>query len=165
MRSARNPPQRLPKRGLSQTSRSRTLAAPAHSCYTVAKSGENIPKREESENMASPELEREREPGGIFIRYATVHDVDEVKSQLNRQDVRMDNQDAKIDTVIADMADIKSRQNVLDTIIVAVAEIKARQDAQEAKTDRHHAHMYRLLYTLLAAAVIALLMFAREAFF
>ena len=119
--------------------------------------------------MASLEPERDREPGGIFIRYATVHDVDEVKSQLNRQDVRMDNQDAKIDTVIADVADIKSRQNVqdvkIDTIIVDVAEIKARQDAQEAKTDRHHAHMYRLLYTLLAAAVIALLMFAREAFF
>ena len=126
--------------------------------------------------MASPEPERDREPGGIFIRYATVHDVDEVKSKLDRQDVRMDGQDArmdrqdaKIDTVIAELADIKSRQNVqdvkIDTIIVDVAEIKARQDAQEAKTDRHHAHMYRLLYTLLAAAVIALLMFAREAFF
>ena len=126
--------------------------------------------------MASPEPEREPEPGGIFIRYATRSDVDEIKSKLDRQDTRMDRQDArtdrqdaKADVIIAEMAEIKSRQDVqdvkIDGIIADLTEIKSRQDAQEAKTDRHHAHMYRLLYTLLAAAVVAIMLFAREAFF
>ena len=110
--------------------------------------------------MASPELERE--PGGIFIRYATVHDMDEIKSKLDRQDV-------KLDAIIAELAEIKSRQNVqdakLDIIIAELADIKSRQDAQEAKTNRHRARMYRLLYALLAAAAVALVMFALEAFF
>ena len=126
--------------------------------------------------MASPEPEREREPAGVFIRYATVHDIDEVKSILGRQDIRMDrqdarmdSQDAKIDGLISDVADIKARQDVqdvkIDTLIAEMAALKARQDALETKIDKHHAHMYRLLYTLLGVAVIALALFARESFF
>ena len=133
--------------------------------------------------MASPEPEREREPRGIFVRYATVQDIDEVKSilgrqdtkldrqdtRMDRQDARMDRQDAKIDGLISDVADIKARQDVqdvkIDTLIAEMAALKARQDALETKMDKHHAHMYRLLYTLLGVAVIALALLARESFF
>ena len=88
--------------------------------------------------------------------------MDEIKSKLDRQD-------AKLDAIIAELAEIKSRQDVqdakLDIIIAELADIKSRQDAQETKTDRHRARMYRLLYTLPAAAAVARVLFAREAFF
>ena len=91
--------------------------------------------------MASPETaERESVPEGIFIRYATVHDVNDIKAHLNRQDsqmvrqdVRMDRQDDRIDVIVSDVSEIKARQNgqdiKMDGIISDVAEIKLRQDA------------------------------------
>ena len=161
--------------------------------------------------MASPQAERESVPEGIFIRYATVHDVNDIKAHLNRQDsqmvrqdVRMDRQDDRIDVIVSDVSEIKAWQNgqdvKMDGLISDVAEIKLRQDALggevselkvrvggletrvggletrvgnvetavvrlEAKVDKHHAHMYRLLYTLIGAAVIGCGLLARIAFF
>ena len=46
--------------------------------------------------MASPETaERESVPEGVFIRYATRSDADEIKYKTDRQDVRMDRQDVR----------------------------------------------------------------------
>ena len=53
--------------------------------------------------MASPrretQAERETQPesGGVFIRYATINDIEDIKSRLDRQDIRMDRQDDKLD--------------------------------------------------------------------
>ena len=185
----------------------------------TAKPSGAVPKdSEETENMASPQAERESVPEGIFIRYATVHDVNDIKAHLNRQDsqmvrqdVRMDRQDDRIDVIVSDVSEIKARQNgqdvKIDGLISDIAEIKLRQNAQsgkmdalseevsqlrvrvggletrvggletrvgnvetavvrlEAKVDKRHAHMYRLLYTLIGAAVIGCGLLARIAFF
>ena len=90
--------------------------------------------------MASPQAERESVPEGIFIRYATVHDVNDIKahltrqdSQMVRQDVRMDRQDDRIDVIVSDVSEIKAWQNgqdaKMDGLVSDVAEIKLRQDA------------------------------------
>ncbi len=49
--------------------------------------------------MATQTSERESEPAGVFLRYATVQDIDEVKSRLDRQDNRFDRVDDRFDRV------------------------------------------------------------------
>ncbi len=49
--------------------------------------------------MATQTSERESEPAGVFLRYATVQDIDEVKSRLDRQDDRFDRVDDRFDRV------------------------------------------------------------------
>ena len=49
--------------------------------------------------MAAPTSERESEPAGVFLRYATVQDIDEVKARLDRQDDRFDRVDDRFDRV------------------------------------------------------------------
>ncbi len=49
--------------------------------------------------MATPTSERESEPAGVFLRYATVQDIDEVKSRLDRHDDRFDRVDDRFDRV------------------------------------------------------------------
>ena len=51
--------------------------------------------RPESETQA--ERETQPESGGVFIRYATINDIEDIKSRLDRQDIRMDRQDDKLD--------------------------------------------------------------------
>ena len=87
--------------------------------------------------MASPEprLEPEREwndetqpeQGGVFIRYATINDIDEIKSRLDRQD-------GKIDVLAADVTEIKIR----------IAGLEARQDGMESRHDGMEARMGRM---------------------
>ena len=87
--------------------------------------------------MASPEprLEPEREwndetqpeQGGVFIRYATINDIDEIKSRLDRQD-------GKIDVLAADVTEIKIR----------IAGLEARQDGLESRHDGMEARMGRM---------------------
>ena len=127
--------------------------------------------------MASPETaERESVPEGIFIRYATVHDVDAIKDHLARQDSQMDRQDVKTDLIVADVTEIKARQKAqgarLDAMSADMSEMKgrtdstdARMDRLETKMDKLNAHMYRLLYVMIATAVGVVLLFAREIFF
>ena len=55
--------------------------------------------------MAAPTSERESEPAGVFLRYATVQDIDEVKSRLDRQDDRFDRVDDRLDRQDAKMDD------------------------------------------------------------
>ena len=87
--------------------------------------------------MASPEPRREPErewndetqpeQGGVFIRYATINDIDEIKSRLDRQD-------GKIDVLAADVTEIKIR----------LAGLEARQDGMEARHDGMEARMGRM---------------------
>ena len=49
--------------------------------------------------MAAPTSERESEPAGVFLRYATVQDIDEVKARLDRHDYRFDRVDDRFDRV------------------------------------------------------------------
>ena len=51
--------------------------------------------RRETETQA--ERETQPESGGVFIRYATINDIEDIKSRLDRQDIRMDRQDDKLD--------------------------------------------------------------------
>ena len=100
-------------------------------------------------------------------------DVTEIKARQSGQDVKMDG-------LISDVAEIKLRQNALSG---EVSQLKVRVGGfeggpetvgggaetalarLEAKMDKHHAHMYRLLYTLIGAAVIGCGLLARIAFF
>ena len=87
--------------------------------------------------MASPEPRREPErewndetqpeQGGVFIRYATINDIDEIKSRLDRQD-------GKIDVLAADVTEIKIR----------LAGLEARQDGLESRQDGMEARMGRM---------------------
>ena len=87
--------------------------------------------------MASPEPQREPErewndetqpeQGGVFIRYATINDIDEIKSRLDRQD-------GKIDVLAADATEIKIR----------LAGLEARQDGMESRHDGMEARMGRM---------------------
>ena len=87
--------------------------------------------------MASPEPWREPErewndetqpeQGGVFIRYATINDIDEIKSRLDRQD-------GKIDVLSADVTEIKIR----------LAGLEARQDGMESRHDGMEARMGRM---------------------
>ena len=87
--------------------------------------------------MASPEPRRESErewndetqpeQGGVFIRYATINDIDEIKSRLDRQD-------GKIDVLAADVTEIKIR----------LAGLEARQDGLESRQDGMEARMGRM---------------------
>lgn len=156
--------------------------------------------------MAYPRVKRERIPDGVFIRCATVQDVNEIKSQVNdvkshlasqdsqpdRLDSQLNRHDARIEDVVAEFAELKTRQavpdNKLDVIVERqspqdvninalsdeMSEMKVRmgimevrmdgmqdgmrvmQDAMrvmDEKIDKHHAHMYRLLYALIGAGV------------
>ena len=87
--------------------------------------------------MAYPEPRREPErewndetqpeQGGVFIRYATINDIDEIKSRLDRQD-------GKIDVLAADVTEIKIR----------LAGLEARQDGLESRQDGMEARMGRM---------------------
>ena len=76
--------------------------------------------------MASPEPRREPErewndetqpeQGGVFIRYATINDIDEIKSRLDRQD-------GKIDVLADDVTEIK----------ISLGGLKAGQSGLEAR--------------------------------
>ena len=97
--------------------------------------------------MASPEPRREPErewndetqpeQGGVFIRYATINDIDEIKSRLDRQD-------GKIDVLADDVTEIKislgglesgqarleDRQSNMES---GLAGLEARQSGLEAR--------------------------------
>ena len=97
--------------------------------------------------MASPEPQREPErewndetqpeQGGVFIRYATINDIDEIKSRLDRQD-------GKIDVLADDVTEIKislgglesgqarleDRQSNMES---GLAGLEARQSGLEAR--------------------------------
>ena len=53
--------------------------------------------RRETETETQAERETQPESGGVFIRYATINDIEDIKSRLDRQDIRMDRQDDKLD--------------------------------------------------------------------
>ena len=96
-------------------------------------------------------------------------DVAEIKA-------RQIGQDAKMDCLISDVAEIKLRQNALSG---EASQLKVRVGGLEtggggvetalarleAKMDKRHAHMYRLLYTLIGVAVIDCGMLVKIAFF
>ena len=71
----------------------------------------------EKANMASPrpetetQAERETQPesGGVFIRYATIRDIEEIKTRFDRQDIRMDRRDAKLDRLDAKLDKLNAR--------------------------------------------------------
>ena len=89
----------LAERGLSRISRARL-------CYTVAKTAAIAQDSEESGDMASPQAERERVP--------------EIKAWLGRQDVR-------IDLIVTDAAEIKTRRSGQDCKIYGII---SRQDGK-----------------------------------
>ena len=65
--------------------------------------------------MASPrretETERETQPesGGVFIRYATINDIEGIMTRFDRQDIRMDRRDAKLDRLDAKLDKLNAR--------------------------------------------------------
>ena len=101
--------------------------------------------------MASPEprCEPEREwndetqpeQGGVFIRYATINDIDEIKSRLDRQD-------GKIDVLAVEVAEVKTGQSGLEFRLVGLdarlGGIEARQDGMEARMGRLEDEVKRL---------------------
>ena len=78
----------------------------ARLCYTVAKTVAIAQDSEESGDMASPQAERERVP--------------EIKAWLGRQDVR-------IDLIVTDVAEIKTRRSGQDCKIYGII---SRQDGK-----------------------------------
>ena len=133
--------------------------------------------------MASPEPRREPErewndetqpeQGGVFIRYATINDIDEIKSRLDRQD-------GKIDVLVVEVAEVKTGQVGLDA---RLGGIEARQDGMEArmgrledkvdrledkldrlsdKLDKLNAYAFRILIAIIVGLILLL---AREFFF
>ena len=133
--------------------------------------------------MASPEPRREPErkwndetqpeQGGVFIRYATINDIDEIKSQLDRQD-------GKIDVLVVEVAEVKTGQVGLDA---RLGGIEARQDGMEArmgrledkvdrledkldrlsdKLDKLNAYAFRILIAVIVGLILLL---ARDFFF
>ena len=140
--------------------------------------------------MASPEPRREPErewndetqpeQGGVFIRYATINDIDEIKSRLDRQD-------GKIDVLAADVNEVKTGQAGLEFRLVGLdarlGGIEARQDGTEArmgrledkvdrledkldrlsdKLDKLNAYAFRILIAIIVGLILLL---AREFFF
>ena len=93
--------------------------------------------------MASPEPRREPErewndetqpeQGGVFIRYATINDIDEIKSRLDRQD-------GKIDVLVVEVAEVKNGQAGLEFRLVGLdarlGGIESRQDGMETRMGR-----------------------------
>ena len=127
--------------------------------------------------MASPEprreSERERnggesqpEQGGVFIRYATINDIDEIKSRLDRHD-------DKLEVLIADGAEIKARQSGFEA---RQSGFEARMDRLEDKVDRLEDKLDRLgdkldkltsyAFRILIAIIVGLIiLLARDFFF
>ena len=93
--------------------------------------------------MASPEPRREPErewndetqpeQGGVFIRYATINDIDEIKSRLDRQD-------GKTDVLVVEVAEVKNGQAGLEFRLVGLdarlGGIESRQDGMETRMGR-----------------------------
>ena len=120
--------------------------------------------------MASPEprreSERERnggesqpEQGGVFIRYATINDIDEIKSRLDRHDDRMDRQDDKLDVLIADMSEMKARQSGMES---SLGRLEDKVDRMEDKLDKLTSYAFRILIAIIVGLIILL---ARDFFF
>ena len=63
--------------------------------------------RRETETQA--ERETQPESGGVFIRYATINDIDGIKTRFDRQDIRMDRRDAKLDRLDAKLDKLNAR--------------------------------------------------------
>ena len=124
----------------------------------------------ENLDMASPEprreSERERnggesqpEQGGVFIRYATINDIDEIKSRLDRHD-------DKLEVLIADGAEIKARQSGFES---RMDRFESRMDRLEDKVDRLGdkldkltSYAFRILIAIIVGLIILL---ARDFFF
>ena len=140
--------------------------------------------------MAYPEPRREPErewndetqpeQGGVFIRYATINDIDEIKSRLDRQD-------GKIDVLVVEVAEVKTGQSSLEFRLVGLdarlGGIEARQDGMEArmgrledkvdrledkldrlsdKLDKLNAYAFRILIAIIVGLILLL---ARDFFF
>ena len=109
----------------------------------------SLPQRE-------TETERETQPesGGVFIRYATINDIDEIKTRLDRQDVRMDRQDAKLDTLIVEVADLKARQTNSEA---RLDRMEDRMDHIDDKLDKINARLIGFMIALFIAVVVTLI--------
>ena len=140
--------------------------------------------------MASPEPRREPErewndetqpeQGGVFIRYATINDIDEIKSRLDRQE-------DKLDVLVVEVAEVKTGQSGLEFRLVGLdarlGGIEARQDGMETrmgrledkvdrledkldrlsdKLDKLNAYAFRILIAVIVGLILLL---AREFFF
>ena len=113
--------------------------------------------------MASPEprreSERERnggesqpEQGGVFIRYATINDIDEIKSRLDRHD-------DKLEVLIADGAEIKARQSGFES---RMDRLEDKVDRLDDKLDKLTSYAFRILIAIIVGLIILL---ARDFFF
>ena len=116
--------------------------------------------------MASPaprrESERETQPeqqGGVFIRYATINDIDEIKTRLDRHDDRMDRQDDKLDVLIADVAELKTGFIGLES---RLGRLEDKVDRLEDKLDKLNSYAFRILIAIIVGLIILL---ARDFFF
>ena len=96
--------------------------------------------RRETETQA--ERETQPESGGVFIRYATISDIEGIKYRQDRQDGRMDRQDDKLDTLIAEVAELKTRR-------IAFAErTEAWMERTDGRFDRLEHRLERIEYKL-----------------
>ena len=128
--------------------------------------------------MASPEPRRESERerngddtqpeqgGGVFVRYATINDIDEIKSRLDRHDDRLDRQDAKLDVLIADVAELKARQSGLESRMERLEDkfdrLEDKVDRLVDKLDKLTSYAFRILIAIIVGLVILI---ARDFFF
>ena len=107
--------------------------------------------RRESESEQNGETQPEQQ-GGVFIRYATINDIDEIKSRLDRHDDRMDRHDDKLDVMIADIAELKT----------GFIGLESRMGRVEDKLDKLNSYAFRILIAIIVGLIILL---ARDFFF
>ena len=120
--------------------------------------------------MASPEprfdSERERngdtqpeQGGGVFIRYATINDIDEIKSRLDRHD-------DKLDILTADVVELKANYIGLESRLGRLEEkvdrLEDKIDRLEDKLDKLNSYAFRILIAIIVGLIILL---ARDFFF
>ena len=113
-------------------------------CYTVSADDANIL---ENPDMASPEPRREPErewndetqpeQGGVFIRYATINDIDEIKSRLDRQDGKIDVLSDDVTEIKISLGGLKAGQSSLESGQARLedrqANLESGQDGLEAR--------------------------------
>ena len=121
--------------------------------------------RRESERDQNGETQPEQQ-GGVFIRYATINDIDEIKSRLDQHHDRMDRQDDKLDVLIVDVAELKANfiglESRLGRLEEKVDRLEDKIDRLEDKLDKLNSYAFRILIAIIVGLIILL---ARDFFF
>ena len=107
--------------------------------------------RRESESEQNGETQPEQQ-GGVFIRYATINDIDEIKSRLDRHD-------DKLDILTADVVELKTGFVGFES---RLGRVEDKVDRLEDKLDKLNSYAFRILIAIIVGLIILL---ARDFFF